>query len=252
MRTDTDPEKEKYRQYSRYARGQEYRSMGSLRPRHTLRNVLIILIAAAAVFCGYFFRSQIREGAVSLSRRFSAFRSGGGDSLSSGGSEGGTEEDGSGLRYSAQTETETEVQTEDLSLSNLSFSPHAVPSTQPSNLIASTGIEVNGEELADPSSYVSDADISFDGPEVYTDADGIVTFRGNNFRDDPTYGHADIKDCTIEGLWTASTGGLTYGDGTWTGSGWTGQPLMRRWTRQQKAAMAMYDWAKEKDDLVEV
>ena len=37
-----------------------------------------------------------------------------------------------------------------------------------------------------------------------------------------------------------------------SGSGWTGQPLMEKWSREVKKSMNMYDWAKEKDDLVEV
>ena len=48
------------------------------------------------------------------------------------------------------------------------------------------------------------------------------------------------------------TGSITYGDATWSGSGWTGQPLMEKWSQEVKKSMNMYDWAKEKDDLVEV
>ena len=47
-------------------------------------------------------------------------------------------------------------------------------------------------------------------------------------------------------------GSITYNDATWSGSGWTGQPLMRKWSREAKAHMNMYDWAKQQEELVEV
>ena len=77
-------------------------------------------------------------------------------------------------------------------------------------------------------------------------------FRGNNFRDTAAYGNTQIKNGKIQDLWTAKTGSITYGDATWSGSGWTGQPLMEKWSQEVKKSMNMYDWAKEKDDLVEV
>lgn len=239
MRSQKDPDRLKYEQYSRYAGVEKYRGLGALKKTHTLRTILILIAVAAALLGGYHHRMEIAQAFLKIS---------------------GLQKSGISVAGYAETEseiclyaqTETEMQTEDLALDQLSFEPHAVESTQPSNLIASVGIEVNGEELEDPALYSSESDIEFQGPELYSDADGIITFRGNSFRDDPTYGHADITDGAIDGLWTSDTGGLTYKGASWTGSGWTGQPLMRRWTRKQKAAMTMYDWAKEKDDLVEV
>lgn len=132
------------------------------------------------------------------------------------------------------------------------FSPKCVESTKPSLYIQTTDIEVDGQVLADVSDYTSTDTHSFDAGISYTDVDGIVTFRGNNFRDTPTYGTAQIKDGKIQDLWTAKTGSITYGNATWSGTGWTGQPLMEKWPKEVKQSMNMYDWAKEKDDLVEV
>lgn len=42
------------------------------------------------------------------------------------------------------------------------------------------------------------------------------------------------------------------GDGYWSGCGWTGQPLITEWPKSTRAIMAMYDWAKEQETLVEV
>ncbi len=133
-----------------------------------------------------------------------------------------------------------------------SFSPACVESTKPSLYIDSTAIEVNGQTLENISDYTSSDTHSFDAGVSYTDVDGIVTFRGNNFRDTASYGNTQIKEGKITDLWTASTGSITFGDATWSGSGWTGQPLMEKWSREAKQSMNMYDWAKEKDDLVEV
>lgn len=133
-----------------------------------------------------------------------------------------------------------------------SFSPRCVESTKPSLYIESTAIEADGQTLASISDYVPKESHSFDAGISYTDVDGIVTFRGNNFRDTAAYGNTQIKDGKIKDLWTAKTGSLTYGDATWSGSGWTGQPLMEKWPKEVKQSMNMYDWAKEKDGLVEI
>lgn len=133
-----------------------------------------------------------------------------------------------------------------------SFSPRCIESTRPSLYIESTAIETDGQTLASISDYTPKENHSFDAGISYTDVDGIVTFRGNNFRDTAAYGNTQIKDGKIKDLWTAKTGSLTYGDATWSGSGWTGQPLMEKWPKEVKQSMNMYDWAKEKDGLVEV
>ena len=133
-----------------------------------------------------------------------------------------------------------------------SFSPRCVESTKPSLYIESTAIEVDGQTLAGISDYSPKESLSFDAGTSYTDVDGIVTFRGNNFRDTASYGNTQMKNGKIKDLWTAKTSSLTYGDATWSGSGWTGQPLMEKWPREVKQSMNMYDWAKKKDNLVEV
>ena len=137
----------------------------------------------------------------------------------------------------------------------IDFEPHAVPSTEPTNLLLSTEIIVDDVVLENKDDYAANhslGDIEFETGSKYTDVEGVVTFRGNNFRDNPTYGTANIDNGTMEALWSQDTGSITYNDATWSGSGWTGQPLMRKWSREAKAHMNMYDFAKEDDDLVEV
>ena len=132
------------------------------------------------------------------------------------------------------------------------FSPHSVDSTEPSRLIASSGIELNGTRIKDDADYTPWYAFRFGKGESYHDLPGVITFRGNNWRDDPAFGTADITENVIEPVWKKGTGTLTYNGKLWTGSGWTGQPLIMKWPRGVKQHMNMYDAAKENDDLVEV
>ncbi len=165
--------------------------------------------------------------------------------------------------FLAGDETETEQETEpDTSLTiaeeiqteapDPEFFPYCTDATNPDNLIEFTEVEVNDTILESVSEYAPASEISFDPGEDYTDVDGIVTFRGDNFRNHPAYGYAEMSVDTMSGIWTQTTGGLTYGSATWSGSGWTGQPLMMKWPRAAKEHMNMYDEAKENDELVEV
>lgn len=134
----------------------------------------------------------------------------------------------------------------------ITFQPYCTDNTDPSNLIEYTEIEVNGTTLANISDYQPSENIQFGMGDGYTSMEGVLTFRGNNFRDNPAYGTADMKDFTLKKRWTCQTGSITYGDASWSGSGWTGQPLLVKWPKETKAHMNMYDWAKKADDLVEV
>lgn len=133
-----------------------------------------------------------------------------------------------------------------------SFAPHAIPGTEPENLIASTEVMVDEEILSETETFAPWYHMDFGAGSEYTDVQGVVTFRGNSFRDAPAYGTANLTEHRFENLWTRKTGSRTYKEKTWTGSGWTGQPLIARWPQETKAVMNMYDWAKEKEDLVEV
>lgn len=132
------------------------------------------------------------------------------------------------------------------------FNPHCVASTEPSNLIASTSICVNGETWPEDKPYKTDEEITFASGSVYSTLPGVITFRGNNYRNDPTYGYAQMEQYDLETIWSKQTGALTSGENTWSGSGWTGQPLIVQWPAEVRQHMNMYDWAKEKEDLIEV
>lgn len=131
------------------------------------------------------------------------------------------------------------------------FKPHSVDGTEPERLISSTAIMVDGEAVEE---YESDYEINFDMPERYTELEGIVTFRGDNFRSGAAYGTAAVSSKTLTKAWSKSTSGLSDSNGIyWSGSGWTGQPLIVKWPEAtRKNISAMYDWAREKEGLVEV
>lgn len=131
------------------------------------------------------------------------------------------------------------------------FKPHSVDGTEPERLISSTAIMVDSEVVEE---YESDYEINFDMPERYTELEGIVTFRGDNFRSGAAYGTAAVSSKTLTKAWSKSTSGLSDSDGIyWSGSGWTGQPLIVKWPEAtRKNISAMYDWAREKEGLVEV
>lgn len=118
--------------------------------------------------------------------------------------------------------------------------------------ITSTHIAVNGQIV---DHYAADASrvMDFGGADDYTDMKGIVTFRGNNFRNTAQYGVARIAERKFGDYWRVGTDGLSDSSGGyWGGSGWTGQPLIVEWPAETKRIMNMYDWAKQKDGLIEV
>ena len=87
-------------------------------------------------------------------------------------------------------------------------------------------------------------------PEKYTETEGVLTFRGNNFRSAPAFGMADIIDKKIDKLWTVSA----PGNGSIWGGGscWTGQPALVKWDPQTKKLMNLKAKFKAKNNFVEV
>lgn len=127
------------------------------------------------------------------------------------------------------------------------FTPKSVLSTEPSNWGISWEIFSNGTKT---DRFEREEQIQFGEPEDYFALPGIATFRGNNYRNSATYGTANVTDEEIATLWTADTGIL---EGTsWSGSGWTGQPLIVKWDSETRQIMNLYSEKKAKDGLTEV
>jgi len=132
--------------------------------------------------------------------------------------------------------------------------PHPVDASRPENFGYVVHLEVDGEVLEDPSTFKRTETISFPPASGYTKLSGVTTFRGNNFRTAGAYGTVTLSQFQLRKIWSQPTGALPRDgtDATWSGSGWTGQPLMVQWPHETKQVMNMKDWAKQKDLLVEV
>jgi hypothetical protein len=133
----------------------------------------------------------------------------------------------------------------------LSMTVAPTDNTMPSVFKFSTGVYRSTTKLT---SFNRTSTISFGAGKDYTSLPGVVTFRGNNYREGASYGTADVKLGTLEVLWTATTGSIAKatGTGSWTGSGWTGQPLIVQWPDDLKSIMNISEEKKAQADLTEV
>ncbi|MBQ9119908.1 MAG: PQQ-like beta-propeller repeat protein [Lachnospiraceae bacterium] len=112
------------------------------------------------------------------------------------------------------------------------------------------------DDMVLESTFSREDRITFGTGAEYTALEGVITFRGNNYRNSAVFGTADLKELKFDtkNSWTAKTGKLkkTVKSGYWTGSCWTGQPLIIRWDDETRQAMNLYKKKKAKEDLVEV
>ena len=126
----------------------------------------------------------------------------------------------------------------------------AVDSTKPSVFGYKTGLNVNG---IDVDGYRRQDEIHFTNNN-YTQLKGVITFRGDNYRSSGSYGTAVMTEYKFRKAWEVTTGELkkSVKKGEWTGSGWTGQPILIQWDEATRQIMNLYDGKKTKSDLVEV
>jgi hypothetical protein len=126
----------------------------------------------------------------------------------------------------------------------------ATEGTKPSDFDIVTHLYDGGQRI---SSYDRDDPIDFGPGKEYTALEGIITFRGNNYREGASYGTADVETARLEILWSVPTGSVAKtGGGSWTGSGWTGQPLIVKWPEDLKGIMNISAEKKADPDLVEI
>ena len=90
--------------------------------------------------------------------------------------------------------------------------PHPGASTEPSAFGFVERLEVNGVEV-DPKSFHRREPVDFGPGRDYTDMPGIVTFRGNNFRDSASFGRPRLSRKRFRReYWTVPTGSLEKSD----------------------------------------
>ncbi len=131
--------------------------------------------------------------------------------------------------------------------------PSKVLETDPVTFGFETALLVENETVT---TYKREEPIDFSGD--YTTMEGVITFRGNHHRTSPSYGIATLEEKVFDTdkIWHVNTGSLNKtaygGDGEWSGSCWTGQPLLVRWEEQTRKAMNLYEEKKQKEGLTEV
>ncbi len=132
----------------------------------------------------------------------------------------------------------------------------AAPYTDPARFGFETDLFIGRNKAG---AYRREEPICFGAGDAYSSLRGIATFRGNNYRDTASYGAVCVKKGTLTPVWKIKTGkversAMTRKEGRryWTGSGWTGQPIMIRWPDEIRAMMNIEPKKKADPDLVEV
>lgn len=125
------------------------------------------------------------------------------------------------------------------------LSPAPVEDTDPDKYLSLWELNVDGKNVK---SYERSEPIAFGNANKYTEVEGIISFRGNNYRNGGSYGTTTITANTLTKIWGRRVGGFNG----WSGIGWTGQPLIVKWDEQTKQNMNLFEEKKAKADLVEV
>lgn len=105
------------------------------------------------------------------------------------------------------------------------------------------------------SAYSRDPKIRFSDPIDYQTVAGILTFRGNHFRNCASWGTTSVIDGVLEQVWEYRNIGSMPSSAwsfSWTGTGWTGQPLVVQWPWDTQLKMNMYSEKRIKQGLTEV
>ena len=104
------------------------------------------------------------------------------------------------------------------------FLPHFLPETDPFNGLFDYKYDVlaNGEIVEE---FLNPEPIFFGLPDSYAQTESVTTFRGNNFRNDPTFGTVNITEGKLTEMYRLGTGTLDH----WSGVGWSGEPAIVKW-----------------------
>lgn len=90
--------------------------------------------------------------------------------------------------------------------------------------------------------------VNMEGTSNYSNIKGITTFRGNNYRENASFGTVSVLENTLTKIWTKTIGKTD----NWTGIGWNGQPSIITWDKDVKKQMNIYEKFKEKENFTEV
>ena len=103
-------------------------------------------------------------------------------------------------------------------------------SASPGQFGFSGSIKVDNKDV---SSFSRTNEISFGRNMEYSQLPGVTTFGGSSYRDSFAYGSVTLSDKRLRQSWSKTIGAL----GSWSGTGWTGQPLIVQWPVETVAVM---------------
>lgn len=106
-------------------------------------------------------------------------------------------------------------------------------------------VVADGEVLR---TYSRETPIAMPAGEDYAQVEGVLTFRGNNYRDTGAYGCVPDDASGLSIAWETRIGAIE----SWTGVGWTGQASIVRWPEETRLLMNINAEKKAKDGLCEV
>ncbi len=158
---------------------------------------------------------------------------------------------------------EPEVQQEQITETAEPEVQAAVPTELPQNLIpaAMAQSELTAKGFTSDimlrrtavESFSREMPISFGDDKEYTSLVGITTFGGNNYRNTFTYGTQYVNEKRLSRIWEIPTGAFTSEqNGVWTGTGWTGMPLIIQWDASVRPHLGVYEQFRNKDGFTEV
>lgn len=153
------------------------------------------------------------------------------------------------------TENQTDIPTDEPTRPPVSYREVSAHDTAKASAFGYyTELMANGSIVT---AYSAEQKVTFLHNDEYTQAEGVLSFRGSCFRQNSYYGTAEVSTGALQQVWQHDTFSVGKGEGgkysgVWTGTGWTGQALAVRWDAETKAIMNMYDSAKHKDGLIEV
>lgn len=118
-------------------------------------------------------------------------------------------------------------------------------SAKPGNLGISNEVMENGRART---SYLRSPVLSFGADYTYAAVDGILTFGGNHYRNSFSCGVTTVTQMRLRRHWEYTVGSL----GSWSGTGWTGQPLIVHWADDVRPLLGISETYKTKADFTEV
>ena len=165
-------------------------------------------------------------------------------------------------------ESETEPETETELISEMDLEPIDEPETEPEPVQAApltaeavpaanpgliTKVDVyTGKKPLKEYSRAAKELIHMPSGWAYTKKQiGILTFRGNAFRTNGAVGTVESAG-SLSRLWEAESGSAKGSKQTYYGTGWTGQPVIVKWSQEVREKSNIYDAKKEISGLKEV